>query len=201
MRKSFAVLSFFVFSPVVILFFTIVFMSGVLVNKNHSIPFLKFDLNYRLFGSVPRTAGLDEMSSLTSGHDARATLLRKFFSKYSSPLESHSDYVVLQADKYNIDYRLIPSIAMQESTGCKFIPDDSYNCWGYGIYGNNVLRFANYAEGVERVSRGLREDYYNHGLDTPQKIMRKYTPPSIALGGPWAYGVEFFFNQIEDPQP
>ena len=37
------------------------------------------------------------------------------------------------------DYRLLPAIAMQESTLCRSIPVDSHNCWGWGIYGDKVM--------------------------------------------------------------
>jgi len=163
---------------------------------------LSFEPNkagYRLFLSVPNYDSSDTVALSTRAKDARAALLKKFLQKYNSPLEPLSDFIVYQADKNSIDYRLIPAIAMQESTGCKFIPDDSFNCWGYGIYGDKVLKFENYELAIERVTSGLKKDYYDKGLNSPQAIMHKYTPPSIALGGPWASGVEFFFDQIENP--
>lgn len=131
--------------------------------------------------------------------DARVILVTRFYERYNSPLENHAEFIVKTADKYQIDYRLIPAISMQESTGCKFIPENSYNCWGYGIYGNKVTRFANYEEAIDTVSRGLKRNYYDKGLTTPQTIMAKYTPPALEKGGSWAKGVYYFFDAIENP--
>ena len=131
--------------------------------------------------------------------DARVILIERFYARYNSPLQNYADFIVKTADKYRIDYRLIPAISMQESTGCKFIPENSYNCWGYGIYGNKVTRFSSYEEAIDTVSRGLRKNYYDKGLTTPQSIMAKYTPPSLEKEGAWAKGVYFFFDAIENP--
>src|SRR6185369_5244787 len=67
--------------------------------------------------------------------DGRTEAIRQFFAEYNSPLEPYADDVVKAADEYGIDFRLVPSIAMQESNLCKKIPKGSNNCWGYGIYG------------------------------------------------------------------
>lgn len=199
MRKTLVLSAFAILAPLATL---VVFATTLYASKHGLATTITFQPNlagYKLFQSVPEGQGA-VMGVSTLSRDARAALLKKFLTKYNSPLAPLSDYIVLQSDKYGVDYRLIPAIAMQESTGCKFIPDNSYNCWGYGIYGDNVLRFQNYEEGIERVIRGLKNDYYDHGLDTPQEIMHKYTPPSVKLGGPWASGVEYFFDQIENPQ-
>ncbi|PIX69017.1 hypothetical protein COZ40_00235 [Candidatus Roizmanbacteria bacterium CG_4_10_14_3_um_filter_39_13] len=98
------------------------------------------------------------------------------------------------ADQYTLDYRLIPAIAMQESGLCKHIYEGSHNCWGWGIYGNKVTRFDSYEEAIETISRGIKKNYIDKGLTTPEAIMRKYTPPS---DGSWAFGVNTFLKMIE----
>ncbi len=98
--------------------------------------------------------------------------------------------------KYGLDYKLLPSVAMQESNGGKKVIADSFNPFGYGIWGKQVKKFSSYEEAIERVGRGLREDYLDQGLDTPEKIMPKYTPPSVAKGGPWAKGVSSFMEEL-----
>lgn len=126
--------------------------------------------------------------------DPRVAYLKQFFRKYDSDLYDHAEFVVAMADRYEIDYRLIPAIAMQESNLCRVIPVNSFNCWGWGIYGGKVTRFASYQEGIETVSRGLKKYYVDQGLKTPDQIMQKYNPSS---NGSWAYGVNFFFKAIE----
>lgn len=126
--------------------------------------------------------------------DIRVANLKYFFRKYESVLYDKSEFIVKMADQYKLDYRLIPAIAMQESGLCKHIYEGSYNCWGWGIYGNTVTRFSSYEEAIETISRGLKKNYIDKGLTTPEDIMRKYTPPST---GSWAYGVNFFLKIIE----
>jgi len=129
--------------------------------------------------------------------DARALIIKNYLRRYSSPLEPFAAYLVETADKYDLDYRLLVAIAQQESNLCKRIPENSHNCWGYGIYGDLVTRFDSYPEGIETVAKGLRKNYLDKGLDTPEKIMAKYTPPSIEKGGPWAKGVNQFLLDLE----
>lgn len=126
--------------------------------------------------------------------DIRVANLKYFFRKYNSVLYDKADLFVKNADANNFDYRLLPAIAMQESGLCKHIPDNSYNCWGWGIYGGKVTRFASYEEAIDTISRGIKLYYIDKGLTTPEQIMKKYTPPS---DGSWAYGVKTFLNVID----
>ncbi len=127
-------------------------------------------------------------------NDIRVANLKFFFRKYNSVLYDKAEYFVLMADKYQFDYRLLPAIAMQESNLCKYIYEGSHNCWGWGIYGNKVTRFASYEEAIETISKGIKTYYIDKGLTTPEEIMKKYTPPS---DGSWAYGVNTFLKVIE----
>lgn len=129
--------------------------------------------------------------------DARPLLIQKYLSKYNSPLEPYSQIIVNISDKYYLDYRLLVAIAQQESNLCKKIPENSHNCWGFGIYGDKVTRFDNYPQAIETVAKALKRNYIEKGLDTPEKIMAKYTPPSLEKGGPWAKAVSQFFEDLE----
>ena len=151
--------------------------------------------NFKLYASLPQN-GMS-VSEDIERLDARAKIIENFFKSYSAPLASFSLKFVEVADKYNLDWRLLPSIAMQESNGGKKVIGDSKNPFGYGIWGDTVLKFNSYEEAIERVGRGLREDYLNKGLNKPEQIMAKYTPPSIALGGPWARGVSIFMAELQ----
>lgn len=130
---------------------------------------------------------------IVSQEDARIAVLRDFFKKYKSPLTPFAAYIVNVSDKFSIDYRLLPSIAMTESNLCKKIPANSYNCWGFGIYGKKVTKFENYEEAIETVARSLAKDYKQQGFEEPQEIMTKYTPSS---NGSWAESVNFFMDNI-----
>lgn len=145
----------------------------VLEPKSNPIPTL--DLNFRVA-------------------DGRSLLITHYLRRYKSPLQPHADEIVRVSDKYGLDWRLLVAIAQQESNLCKKIPSNSFNCWGFGIYGNKVTRFDSFQAGLETVAKALKRDYVDKGLDTPEKIMAKYTPPSQ---GDWAHGVNKFLEDID----
>ena len=129
--------------------------------------------------------------------DARPAILSKYLSRYQSPLVPLANYLVAIADQYSLDYRLLVAIAQQESNLCKKIIPSSHNCWGYGIYGNKVTKFDSYEQAMETVARGLKKNYIDKGLTSPEEIMTKYTPPSLEIGGAWAKGINQFLDEIE----
>ena len=126
--------------------------------------------------------------------DGRAANLKHFFRKYNSPLYDYAELIVSVSDKYGFDYRLLPAIAMQESNLCRYIPENSHNCWGWGIYGDQVIRFSSYEEAIEKVAAGIKKEYIDKGLVTASMIMKKYTPSSP---GTWARGVNTFLRMLE----
>lgn len=139
----------------------------------------------------PNVQGLQ--TDVTLG-DSRVANLKAFFRKYNSPLYNEAELIVKVSDEYKFDYRLLPAIAMQESNLCRVIPDDSHNCWGWGIYGNTVTRFDSYEEAIKTVAQGIKENYIDQGLITATMIMSKYTPSS---SGSWAHGVNTFLKALE----
>lgn len=149
--------------------------------------------NFKLYSALPQTGILSEDAIEKS--DGRAKIIEDFFKDYKSLLANYSNTFISVADKYSLDYRLLPAIAMQESNGAKKVINDSFNPFGYGIYGGKVIRFASWEEAIEKVGKGLRENYLNQGLTTPDKIMAKYTPPAIQSGS-WAKGVKSFMAEL-----
>ena len=150
--------------------------------------------SFKLYAAVP-ASGLVESEDIDY-QDARAKLIEVFFNDHGSLLADHSEKFVEVADKYKLDYRMLPAISMQESNGGKRLIADSHNPFGYGIYGSLVTRFSSWEEAIERVGRALREDYLDEGLQTPGQIMTKYTPSSLVKGGSWAIGVSSFMEEL-----
>ena len=132
--------------------------------------------------------------------DERVPLLKGYLQAKDSPLASKSAEMVATADKYQFDWRLLPAIAGKESSFGKKIPWDkegqkpSYNAWGWGIYGDQVLSFSSWEKGIEKVGAGLRDGYFNKNLITIEEVMRYFTPRS---NGSWARDVSFIMEQIE----
>src|SRR3989344_9215484 len=71
--------------------------------------------------------------------DNRVKILEEFLKQYNSPLVPHAVDFVKYADEYDLDWKLVASISGLESTFGKAIPYNSYNGWGWGIYGDNMI--------------------------------------------------------------
>lgn len=145
-----------------------------------------------VYASLP--SDLPQLEATFGEGDARAEIIRNYLRNYGSPLEPYADHIVQSADNYGIDFRLITAIAQQESNLCKFIPAETYNCWGWGIHSQGTLGFNSYEDGIETVSEGLRTNYINEGFTTVDKIMSRYTPLS---NGSWSEGVTQFMSDMQ----
>lgn len=129
--------------------------------------------------------------------DARIKIISNFLERYNSPLEPYSDWgqkLVTIADKYGIDFRLLPAIAMTESNLCKVIPPGTYNCTGYGITSTGTLGFESYEESFEATAKSLKKNYVDKGLTNPSDIMKKYTPSS---NGSWQNSVNQWLSEMK----
>lgn len=146
------------------------------------------------FNSPSGPAILGSFQTEATLSDNRVANLKSFFRKYNSPLFDYAEIMVSYSDQNHFDYRLLPAIAMQESNLCQHIPENSFNCWGWGIYGDSVIKFSSYEEAIETVAKGLKEHYLDKGLITASAIMQKYTPSS---GGSWQNGVNIFLRMLE----
>lgn len=138
---------------------------------------------------------LPSVSDEVGAQDARPEIVKQYLKYYNSPLTPYSEFIIQTSDKYKLDYRLITAIAQQESNLCKIIPPNSYNCWGWGIHSQGSLGFDSYQEGIETVSKGLRTQYLDKGLENVREIMSKYNATSP--GGAWAKGVSQFMADME----
>ena len=129
--------------------------------------------------------------------DARPVLISEFLETNGSPLKPYDywgQFLTNLADKYRLDYRLLPSIAMQESNLCKKIPADTYNCLGLGIHARGTWGFPSFEANFEKAAEILRKKYADQGLITPDEIQDKYTPQS---NGSWEFAVNHFMDQLE----
>ena len=163
-----------------------VYLSILEYNKNQGSLFSESKV---AFAALPTTQNL--LRDRIQSKDARFEVLSNFLQKYDSALAPFTQNIITAADKYGLDFRLLPAIAMQESNLCKKIIKESHNCWGYEIYGNKAKKFKDYPTAIDAVSQTLASDYKENGLVTPEEIMKKYTPGS---NGSWARGVEHFMT-------
>jgi hypothetical protein len=188
MRKAFLLTAFFLLTPFV-LALTLSLLTYNSFQRNNIVAMGE---NPKVaFAALPAASGMLKTNIVSQ--DARLIAVRDFFKQYHSDLLPFADEIINSADKYGLDFRLIPAIAMQESSGCKNAPKGSYNCWGFGIYAKKVTKFDNYAQAIDTVTKTLAKQYKANGLETPEQIMTRYTPGS---NGSWAKGVNHFMNQL-----
>jgi len=120
----------------------------------------------------------------------KAQKIELFFrvNRNNAPLADYAEKFVEVANKYGLDYRLLPAIATVESGGGKS-NFRSYNAWGWGNKG-----FTSFEEGIETVGKGLKTGYIDKGRDTVDEIAPIYCPPNYKN---WARSVNQFMLEIE----
>lgn len=133
---------------------------------------------------------LEADSAVVYSVDEREIKLALFLASHQSELLPYAHELIAVADEHELPWTLIPAISGVESTFCKRIPYQSYNCWGWR---NGAHRFESYSDAVTTVAKTLRTRYYNRGYNTPERIAPIYAPPSTT----WAGNVRFFMNKIE----
>ena len=152
---------------------------------------------YSIYSSKPLVLGATSIA--LGGEDARAVLLDQFFEVYKCPMQNLGKVFVEEADKNDIPFWVVPAIAFQESTCGKRTPEingyESYNAWGWAVYGNNVKTFSDWEHGIQVVSEYMSDRFFSQGVTDPCEIMRTYTPPS---SGSWCEGIKFFRDRIVD---
>lgn len=125
--------------------------------------------------------------------DAIPEIVKGYLKKYNSPLLPYADYLVTTSRSKGLDPRLMVAIAQQESNLCKKAPENTFNCWGWGIHSRGTLGFPSYKEAIDAVTTGLSKNYLGKGLTSPEEIMAIYTPLS---NGSWAKGVQQFLDDM-----
>lgn len=144
-----------------------------------------------------KTPSVKGVSTSIGSADARPVLIAEFLETNQSPLKPYDywgQFLTNLADQYQLDYRLLPSIAMQESNLCKKIPSGTYNCLGLGIHSKGTWGFPSFESNFTKAAEVLRKNYVDKGLVTPDDIQNKYTPNS---NGSWEFAVNQFMKELE----
>lgn len=136
-----------------------------------------------------------EVKNQVEASEARPIIIERYLARYNSPLLPYAQKIFELSETYGFEYYWIVAIAQQESNLCKKIPENSHNCWGYGIHKKGTLTFESYDLALESYAAYLKTEYFDKGLNTPELIMKKYCPHS---NGSWARGVRQFINEMEN---
>ncbi len=114
----------------------------------------------------------------------RAEAIDTYFENIKAPLAGYGMKFVIEAELHDIDWRLLPAIAMAESTGgihaCKKVPNSVFG------YGSCKFGFKSIDESIETVAKSLGGNnpktakYYAD--KTTEQILKTYNPDHIAPG-------------------
>lgn len=97
----------------------------------------------------------------------RAERIRNFYAKWNAPMAAQAEYLVIVADEFGLDWRLLPAISIVESSGGNYC-FKSYNPFGWGR-----MDFASFEDAIYTVAAGLANGY---GTDNPYAIGPTYNP-------------------------
>ncbi|HKZ34893.1 MAG TPA: hypothetical protein VJ179_03465 [Patescibacteria group bacterium] len=126
--------------------------------------------------------------------DERVVILQRYLETQASPLAPYAHFFVESADRYGVDWKLVPAITGIESGFGKALPASSYNAFGWA---NGRGRFENWEESINTVNKGLKERYMDRGALTVDQISRIYCPPNSRK---WAWAVNHFMDEIDTLQ-
>ncbi len=109
----------------------------------------------------------------------RAAKIDAFYiSKGDLPLAGHGLAFVQAADKYGIDWRLVPAIGLIESTGGKYACKKvTYSAFGWG---SCKINFGSYEESIDVISKNLG----GHNPNTARYYTGKTTKEIIDVYNP-----------------
>lgn len=159
----------------IVLLFGVVFIFNITsANKNSGT--LSIYSSKNVFEINTEISNQEQFLASVEGGDSKSALVSKFLLENNSPMAKSTDTFIKAADKYNLDWRLLPAIAFTESTLGKKTPFGTYNAFGWGVVANTNRgqNFESWDEAIFTVAKGLRENYYNQGLTTLESINARY---------------------------
>jgi len=150
--------------------------------------------NHYAYASTAGSSAALAATNHPSAVDNRSEILHDYLVTYNSPLAPYAKNFIEEADKNNLDWKLVVSIAGNESQFGQMIPPYSYNGWGYGVYGTNVRYFSSWEEGITAVSKAVRTDYMDKW-----KATSVYEIGSIYAEDPtWASKVTHYMETLSE---
>lgn len=122
-----------------------------------------------------------QAQKLQKEREDKASKIDTYFENHNMPLAGYGMEMVLAAERHDIDWRMIPAIAVRESTGgrnaCKSV---SFSPFGFG---SCRISFKSYEDAIEVVAKNLGGDNPNtarhYDGKTDRGILQSYNPPSV----------------------
>jgi hypothetical protein len=122
---------------------------------------------------TPLVAQTEQEQMQQQEREAKAAKIDAYYAKYNLPLAGHGMQLVLAAEAHGLDWRLLPALAMRETTGGKFAC--KFNPFGFG---SCKIGYKSFDEAIEAVAAHLggdneSTDQYYAGKDT-KGILKVY---------------------------
>jgi len=156
-------------------------------------------LKYSVFSSKPLV--LDKIDYDIGSVDSKAERVDSVFEFYKCPIAGQGNVFVQKAEENDLPYWLLAAMSFQES-GCgkntpkiKGSSSETYNLFGWGVWGDKVYKFDGYEQAIDIVSKYMNKKFYSKGITDLCEIMQTYTPPS---DGSWCNGVQYFGDVIQN---
>jgi hypothetical protein len=119
-----------------------------------------------VLGIAAASANTDQdVTKIRKKFDLRETILRRFFKENHAPAERYAGVFVSEADTYDLDWRLLPSLSMVESGGGKFARGNNLFGWA-----NGRSTFDSISEAVHHVAETLSLGKAYRGKDLEAKL-------------------------------
>jgi hypothetical protein len=111
----------------------------------------------------------------------KAEAIDTYFKERNMPLEGMGEKMAAEAEKNDLDWRLIAAISVRESTGGKFdCVKATFNPFGWG---SCKISFKSNEAAIETVARNLGgnnpKTAHHYDGKTTKQILQTYNPPSI----------------------
>lgn len=121
-------------------------------------------------GPFVATSPAPTSDQLAGKQDPRQVRLEKYFEEKQCPVKQLAREFVTAADKHNLDWRLLPSIAFVESSGGKVFHNNNIFGWRNGDH-----RFRSVRESIHTVAERLANSHYYRNKPI-EKILTTYNP-------------------------
>lgn len=126
--------------------------------------------------ALSRVENIEELK-----RQAKADAIDNYFNLREMPLAGMGMKMVLEAEKNNLDWRLIPAIAVRESTGgkneCKKVSNNPFG------WASCKVGFDSNEHAIETIAHNLGGNNpntaYHYDEKTTKQILHAYNPPSI----------------------
>jgi hypothetical protein len=182
----------FIWPTVLVVFIFLVLISFTRVGKSNEINLFIASSSHNVYDETSEKPS--KVLSSINAQDSRAALIDNFLASHHSPMVGLGNNFIAAADKYGIDWRLLPAIAFQESNLGKKAPTGTYNPFGWAIYPGSKVGFNSWADAINLVSASFKKNYSDQGLTEPETIVAKYTAKESSPT--WVFAVKAAMEEI-----